>query len=135
MLNKLITTIALATASLSSNAFAEDMKFICERVAGVDEWTIYVDLEKQIAGFFDNDNTTVVPIQGAHVLESNPPQTVYTFEGKDTGSGSDSLVITFNQSKLRASVTFDAGTADAKTRKAKDKCRAFPELELEEEQN
>ncbi|MCX6119008.1 MAG: hypothetical protein NT027_15845, partial [Proteobacteria bacterium] len=91
-------------------------KFSCDGVAGVDEWVIYLDLEKKLAGFFDNDNTTVIPLVDTLILESNPPQGVYTFNGQDTGGGEfETLKITFNDFTLASSITFNPNTKDELT--------------------
>lgn len=105
-------------------------KYSCSNVAGVEEWTIYVDLNKSLAGFFDNDNTAVIRLKNSRFIET-VPQFEYYFEGKDTGGGArERLRITFNLTKMSASVTFNPGTKKATTKKALNRCVYSPNLDL-----
>lgn len=107
-------------------------KFVCSSVGGVDEWTIYIDLNKKIAGFFDNDNTSVVPLKQMLVLESFPPQYTYTFEGKDSGGGSEEVLrVYFNKTMLEGSVTFDALGRNPSTKDAEGGCVADDSIDLD----
>ncbi len=115
---KLITLVTLVATA----AMAAPTKFSCSNVGGTAEWTVYVDLEQKKAGFFDNDNTAVVPLVNVESLESRPPQMVYTFEGKDTGGGTNEVLqISFNYTKRKAYVTFNPKPG-AKTLEALDGC-------------
>lgn len=113
-------------SALALTAHAE--KYSCSGVGGVDEWTIYVDTELQKAGVFDNDNTVIVPSKKMMLIETNPPQLVYEFEGKDL-DGTD-IFIYFNQTRLKASVTFKANSPNAKTEEAEFGCAVEPNLNL-----
>ena len=58
-MKNLFITLLLMT---SMQATAANQRFSCSNVGDVEEWTIYVDLQKGLAGFFDNDSTVVVPL-------------------------------------------------------------------------
>lgn len=117
------TTLALSLAS--TLALAAPKNYSCGNVGGTEEWNVSIDLAKKQASFFDNDSVTTVPLKKTMVLESYPPQYVYIFEGEDTGGAEGSkLVIRFNETRLTASVTLDAGTPDAETFEALDGCKA-----------
>ena len=123
--------VMLLVVGSSLLAQAEDSKFSCGNVGGTDEWTVYVDLNKKLAGFFDNDSTAVVPLINVTLLKSNPPQVVYVFEGQDTGGEQGTkLRITFNSTEMSADVTFDAGAAKAKTQKSLDGCVVDNQIDL-----
>ncbi|MEK6580083.1 MAG: hypothetical protein AABZ55_12720 [Bdellovibrionota bacterium] len=122
---KNIALISMTLFSITTASFAADKTFICNNVGGTEEWTIYIDLGKKAAGFFDNDTTVWIPLKDIVSLESMPPQTLYTFEGKDTGtSGKERISISFNKTRLSGSVTFHVGRSNEKTLEAKDGCQA-----------
>jgi len=101
-------------------------------VGGTDEWTLYVDLNKKLAGFFDNDSTVVVPMTDFKSLESNPPQNLYIFEGKDTGGGDDEkLAIYFNATKMTGTLILALGTDDERSLEAENGCVADDDIDLE----
>ncbi|MBI2027212.1 MAG: hypothetical protein HYS98_05360, partial [Deltaproteobacteria bacterium] len=109
-------------------------KFSCGNVGGIAEWTLYVDLNKRLAGFFDNNTTAVVPLISSVSLETDPPQTTYTFEGLDITSGpKDRLQIDFNHTKLTASVTLinNNGRAEKRiTHKSHNGCVANDKVDI-----
>lgn len=115
----------------TANDSAEPKKFYCNGVGGTDEWTIYVDLDKKLAGFFDNDSTVVVPLTEYKSLESMPPQDMYIFEGQDTGGGDDEkLRIYFNKTKMEGSLILGLGSESEKILEAENKCVADDDIDL-----
>jgi hypothetical protein len=107
-------------------------KFSCSGVGGTDEWTIYIDLNKNLAGFFDNDSTVIVPMTEYKLLESNPPQEQYIFEGADTGGGDDEkLAIYFNATRLTGTLILALGTDDERSLNAENGCVADEDIDLE----
>ncbi|MDZ4663195.1 MAG: hypothetical protein SGJ18_16410 [Pseudomonadota bacterium] len=118
------TLIVLLAMGLSLSVHAaRNSKFSCGNVGGTDEWTVYVDLDKKLAGFFDNDSTVTIPLVSVRSLESNPPQLEYTFAGLDTsGEVSEKMQITFNSTMMSASVTFNLGTRKVTTEESLDGC-------------
>lgn len=128
MRNLFVLTVA---TMVSVASFGAPTKFSCRNVGDVEEWTIYVDLEKKQAGFFDNDSTVKIALKEIKFLETKPPQTLYVFEGKDTNGGEDSKIqITFNRTKSSASVTLDLGTPSEKTLDALDGCEVDNDVDL-----
>ena len=90
---------AILVVLFGTNSFAAGAatKFMCSNVGGTAEWTIYVDLNKKVAGFFDNDTTVVVPMTDLVSFDTLPPQWEYTFEGKDANGGKNARIkIIFN---------------------------------------
>lgn len=108
-------------------------KFQCGNVGGTEEHVIMIDLNKNIAGFFDNDNTALVPLLRTLSLESNPPQTLHLFEGPDSGGGTGEILsISFNETKMEGTVTFDAKGSRPVTKKAFDKCLPSEDFDMRE---
>lgn len=120
-------------ASLASYAHAGNT-FSCPNVNGVEENTIYVDLNKKLAGFFDNDKTTVIPYVGTDFFETHPVQTQFRFEGSDTGGAAGTKMrISFTEmgGRYSASVTFKSGRRDEFTWEANDGCHFDSKVNLE----
>lgn len=116
---------------LSGYGLADSGYFICENVEGIAEWTIYVDLNEEQAGFFDNNMTSMVPLIAQHLTDSTQPQHLYIFEGFDlNGRSKDLLRIHFNKTKLTATVM--VGAKGEIIWEAKGGCRAVscPEVSL-----
>jgi hypothetical protein len=110
---------------------AGNTKFSCSNVSGTAEWTIYVDLDKKLAGFFDNDTTVTVPLVNVLSLESNPPQTEYTFEGPDEYVGGKARIrIVFNETRLTGYVTLIDKRGKSKTARAEDGCEVDSDISL-----
>lgn len=91
-------------ATFSTNSQASDVHqnkasfYECSNIADVEEYRVGIDLKKDLAGFFDNDTTSMMKQVRIISLESNPPQTLITFEGKDATY--DSLLrLDFNLTK------------------------------------
>ncbi len=123
-MKNLMIALILMTAA---HANAANQRFSCSNVGDVEEWTIYVDLEKGLAGFFDNDSTVVVPLTRSGLAESIPPQWMYVF-------GDSQIEIHFNKTKLKASVTmFDAGTQKEERYESLDGCRPDNSFTLDDD--
>lgn len=128
-----LSLFALAFFMASGASAAEKSKYSCGNVGDTEEWTLYVDLNKQLAGFFDNDTTSVVPLKEIKFFESLPPQTVYVFEGEDMGGGPNAkLRITFNKTKLSGQVTLHLGQSDENTQDSLWGCKPNEDFELSE---
>ncbi len=130
MKSTVILTLCLAFLGVTANA-APATKFSCSNVGGTDEWTIYIDLDKKLAGFFDNDSTAVVPFKSMRSLESIPPQMIYTFEGQDSGSAGEKIRISFNKTRKSASVTLSIGLSTERTLTSQDGCEVDEDIDLE----
>ena len=130
MKSTLMLALSLALFGLTANA-ATATKFSCSNVGGTEEWTIYVDLDKNLAGFFDNDSTVVVPLKSMKRLESIPPQMLYTFEGQDTGSAGEKIRISFNETRKSAAVTLSLGLRTERRLTSEDGCKVDDDIDLE----
>jgi hypothetical protein len=127
MKNLIILLVTLFSGTAFGNVVS---KYSCSNVGGTAEWTIYVDLEKKLAGFFDNDSTVTVPLVDIYLLKTNPPQWEYIFQGKDDNGGKNAkLRISFNQTRMEAYASFitKKGTD---TKKAEDGCVADTHIDL-----
>lgn len=132
MSKSLVLAAALFT-TFASNAHANINTFSCPNVNGEEEYTIYVDLNQKLAGFFDNDNTTVIPYVHTDFFETYPLQTRYLFEGKDTGGAARTkMLISFTEmgGRFNASVTLNVGRRDEVTWEAKNGCRPDTSVKL-----
>lgn len=119
-----------SSASLEAARGRKATKFSCSNVGDHEEWTIYIDLKKKLAGFFDNDTTAVVKFKETMILESNPSQTVHLFEGKDrVGDPNDQIKITFNETEKSAHVTLNLD-GEIKTLESIDGCKADSSVNL-----
>lgn len=120
------SVLAFSMLVLAAGAQAQAAtQFSCSNVGGTEEWTIYVDLEKKLAGFFDNDTTVVVPLKDIHFFDTLPRQTEYVFEGEDESGRNGSRVrIYFNESEMSASITLNLGERDEFTIDSKNGCKA-----------
>jgi hypothetical protein len=121
----LVTALCLTSGAHAATA----SKYSCDNVGGTAEWTIYVDLKKKIAGFFDNDSTVVVPLKKVGMLESLPPQMVYVFEGREPNG--DKLRISFNKTKLKGSVTLNVGKRSQSTLQSQNGCEADKSVDID----
>jgi len=128
-MGKLFLILVLAFAATGYGRPAS--KFRCDNVGGTEEWTIYVDLIKKLAGFFDNDDMVIVPLKSAELLKSRPPQLVYTFQGKDRRGRGD-VRITFNRTARAGWVTLGIGTRNEKILRALDGCVEDPTVDLKD---
>lgn len=107
---------------LLSNLAQASNYYICDKVNGIDEWVIHIDATTNIAGFFDNDTWSVVPLKSKSFLDRPIPESIWIFEGKDAaGDPLDLLTIRFNEDRLKAWVS----TSD-KTWVAVGGCKEIP---------
>lgn len=92
---------AMAFLSLISAAvFAAPKSSVygCESLGGVEEYRVGIDLNSGQASFFDNDSISYMKLTQTRILETFPPQTLMTFEGKVAGY-SGNLLLYFNLTK------------------------------------
>ncbi len=123
--------IALLVLGFSLSTQAAPSTFSCSNVGGTAEWTIYIDLTKKVAGFFDNDSTVTVPLKQVLSLESMPPQTEYHFEGADQGGGKNAkLHIIFNITRMTGHVVFIDSKGKSEDMRAEDGCSADNSINL-----
>ncbi len=74
----------VAVLLVGINSFAANSNFYeCGGLAGVDEYRVGIDLNRKIAGFFDNDSTSMMKLVKVESLETYPPQTQMIFQGKE----------------------------------------------------
>lgn len=124
--------LAFLFVAISAAAQGAETKFYCDNVGGTEEWTIYVDLDKKIAGFFDNDTTVTVPLVKVVSLESHPPQTEYTFEGEDSYLGKgNKLRVVFNKTRLTGYVVFIDKKGKKEVMEAQGGCVADSSVDID----
>jgi hypothetical protein len=130
-MKSVISIIALVFSTSVFAANKQPQKFFCPGMGGNDEYVVYVDLSKKLAGFFDNDQTVTIAEKDMMILESNPPQYVYIFEGKDTASGEkDRLKIVFNQTRRTAYVVMMPFGEENKTLTSEEFCTVDNGIDL-----
>ena len=101
---KFVTALfALSLASVSVFAAPSPKHFACDGVGGVDEYRVAISLVENKASFFDNDSTSYMKLKSTVVLESLPPQTQMTFEGKEK-SFAGTLKLIFNLTRKNISL-------------------------------
>ncbi len=81
---KMLFSVLLSMSALASTSQAAD-DFVCSNIADVEEYRVGINLSQKTAWFFDNDDTSEMHLTNVQILESHPPQTMMTFEGKDAG--------------------------------------------------
>ena len=86
----------------SSLLFAQNYQ--CELVDQFDDWLINVDMKTKKVEFFDNDHWSTLKLVETKLLESHPPQMVHLFKGSDSMSESIKYSLSFNESKLTATL-------------------------------
>ncbi len=101
MKNFLLTAIIFTLTGFAP--FAKADFFQCT-LPQADEYRVGIDLKKNIAGFFDNDTTSIMKYRGFRKSTSNPNQTVVIFSGKDSG-GDGHLQLEFNTSTKRVKLS------------------------------
>ena len=92
---------AILLGLISTSAFADANFYQCSGFGGNDEYMVGINLNKNTAGFFDNDSTSYMKLVKTVSLESNPPQLQMTFEGKEA-TYEGTLKLVFNATKLKA---------------------------------
>jgi hypothetical protein len=96
MLKIFITLLVLtvATAAQANTEFFE-----CT-LPQAEEYRVGIDIQKETAGFFDNDTTSVMKLSGSRQSSRDQEVSVLIFKGKDQG-GSGDLMLEFNTSTKR----------------------------------
>lgn len=69
-----------------------------------EEYRVGIDVQKNIAGFFDNDTTSIMKFRGQRPSASSQGSTVLIFTGKDSGGEGD-LRLEFNASRNRVKLS------------------------------
>lgn len=92
MKNILISIIILTLSGFS--AYADKPFYQCT-LPQAEEYRVGIDISKNIAGFFDNDTTSIMKYRGFRKSVTNPKNNVLIFIGKDLG-GSGNLKLEFN---------------------------------------
>ena len=118
----LVFMFLVSVGSIESQATVGQSTYECTNVGGVEEWTIYIDLKKKVAGFFDNDTTEVVPYKEMRFIETLPGQTEYVFER--TARGHVRTRIVFNITRMTGYVVSHPGAGDEETYTAENGCRS-----------
>lgn len=83
----------------AARAHADEGFYQCT-LPQAEEFRVGIDLDKQVAAFFDNDSTSVMQYQGFRESRSNPDQDVLMYQGKDQGGDGD-LLLEFNKATKR----------------------------------
>lgn len=111
-MKRFFITLSVSLLCLSAHAAKNKNFFECGPFAGVDEYRVGIDTKAGIAGFFDNDTTSMMKLTKTEFLESNPPQFKMTFMGKESsfaGMGKESsfagyLKLYFNLTRKEATL-------------------------------
>jgi hypothetical protein len=109
-MKQLILTFAVLTLATLANA--SESFYQCT-LPQADEYRVGVDINNNIAGFFDNDTTSIMKLKGTRPSKTNPENSVIVFEGKDLG-GSGELRLEFNTvtKRIRLSTLETDGTVE-----------------------
>lgn len=109
-MKQLLLTFAILTIATLANA--NEAFYQCT-LPQAEEYRVGVDISKNIAGFFDNDTTSLMKLKGTRPSKSTPEATVIIFEGKDLG-GSGDLRLEFNTvtKRIRLSTLETDGTVE-----------------------
>ena len=91
MKNLILATLLTLTA-LSASA---DRSFYECTLPQADEYRVGIDLNRKIAGFFDNDTTTMMNYIQSRKSKKNPNHKVLIYRGQDSNY-SDQLLLEFN---------------------------------------
>lgn len=92
MKNFLVALLVMAFSGLT--AFAQTPFYQCT-LPQADEYRVGIDIKNNIAGFFDNDSTSIMKYRGMRKSSRNPENDVLIFTGKDSGGDGD-LKLEFN---------------------------------------
>ncbi|MEQ1722072.1 MAG: hypothetical protein ABL930_02785 [Pseudobdellovibrio sp.] len=109
-MKQLILTFAVLTLAVLANA---NESFYQCTLPQAEEYRVGVDINNNIAGFFDNDTTSIMKVKSTRPSKANPENTVIVFEGKDLG-GSGDLRLEFNTvtKRIRLSTLETDGTVE-----------------------
>lgn len=94
---KIFITLLILTVALSAQA--QTSFFECT-LPQAEEYRVGIDVQKQMAGFFDNDTTSVMKFSGSRPSSRNQEVSVLIYTGKDQG-GSGDLMLEFNTATKR----------------------------------
>ena len=85
------------------NSFADSAFYECT-LPQAEEYRVGIDIQRNIAGFFDNDSTSIMKYRGQRPSVSQPENTVLIFTGKDFGGDGD-LRLEFNVGRNRVKLS------------------------------
>lgn len=94
---------SLILTFFSTISFADSAFYECT-LPQAEEYRVGIDVQKNIAGFFDNDTTSIMKFRGSRPSASNPENTVLIFTGKDSGGEGD-LRLEFNVGRNRVKLS------------------------------
>lgn len=97
----LISLLSLILASLSAIA---DTSFYQCTLPQAEEYRVGIDIKNNIAGFFDNDSTSIMKFRGLRDSISRPDSPILIFTGKDSGGDGD-LKLEFNTASNRVKLS------------------------------
>lgn len=101
-MKQIIFTSLILTFS-AVNSFADSAFYECT-LPQAEEYRVGIDIQKNIAGFFDNDTTSIMKFRGSRPSVSRPGNTVFIFTGKDSGGDGD-LRLEFNVGRNRVKLS------------------------------
>lgn len=84
-------------------AFAESAFYECT-LPQAEEYRVGIDIQNNIAGFFDNDTTSIMKFRASRASVSRPGNTVLIFTGRDSGGDGD-LRLEFNVGRNRVKLS------------------------------
>ena len=97
----IFTSLILTFSAI--NSFADSAFNEC-KLPQAEEYRVGIDIQKNIAGFFDNDTKSIMKFRGQRPSVSNPANTVLIFTGKDSGGEGD-LRLEFNVGRNRVKLS------------------------------
>ena len=97
----MITLFSITLTGLTS--YAENEFYECT-LPQAEEFRVGIDINKQVAGFFDNDSTSIMNYIGFRESTSSPGHDVLIYQGKDQGGDGD-LKLEFNTSTKRIKIS------------------------------
>ena len=97
----IFTSLILTFSTIS--ALANSDFFECT-LPQAEEYRVGIDIQKNIAGFFDNDTTSIMKFRAQRPSVSSPGSTVLIFTGKDSGGDGD-LRLEFNVARNRVKLS------------------------------
>lgn len=90
--------------TFSTLAALADSSFYQCTLPQAEEYRVGIDIQKNIAGFFDNDTTSIMKFRGQRPSTSSPGSAVLLFTGKDSGGDGD-LRLEFNAGTNRVKLS------------------------------
>jgi hypothetical protein len=78
-----------------------------------EEYRVGIDIEKKMAGFFDNDTTSIMKLSSSRPSKKDPEIRVLVFTGKDLGGSGDlKLEFNFSTKRIKLSTVETDGTVE-----------------------